>query len=96
MTAVALGKGGFVTLYLNDKKVGEGRVDKTEYGRISADETFDTGLDPASPVSEDYQSHFRFPGTHRYGRDWHSAGQPRGKRSERLILAQLRDRLGTE
>lgn len=69
MTAVALGKGGFVTLYLNDKKVGEGRVDKTEYGRFSADETFATGLDPASRVSEDYQSHFRFPGTHRYGRD---------------------------
>lgn len=50
-------------LYLNDKRVGEDRVDKTEYGRFSADETFDTGLDPASPVSEDYQSHFRFPGT---------------------------------
>jgi hypothetical protein len=49
MTAVALGKGGFVTLYLNEKKVGEDRVDKTEYGRFSADETFDTGLDPTRP-----------------------------------------------
>lgn len=56
-------KGGTVTLYINDKKVGEGRVDKTVPARFSADETFDTGLDSASPVSDDYQSPFRFPGT---------------------------------
>jgi arylsulfatase len=58
-----IGKGGLVTLYLNDKKVGEGRVDKTEPARFSPDETFDTGQDSASPVSADYQSPFRFPGT---------------------------------
>ena len=57
------GKGGFVTLYLNDKKVGEGRVDKTVVGRFSADESFDTGLDSASPVSGEYKSPFKFPGT---------------------------------
>jgi len=57
-----LGKGGLVTIYLNDKKVGEGRVDKTEWAVFSADETFDTGMDSASPVSTDYQSPFRFPG----------------------------------
>ena len=50
-----------MTLYLNDEKVGEGRVDKTEYRRFSADEIFDTGIDSASPVSEDYQSPFRSP-----------------------------------
>jgi arylsulfatase len=43
-----IAKGGLVTLYLNGKKVGEGRVDKTA-GRFSADETFDTGFDSASP-----------------------------------------------
>jgi len=59
-----IGKGGLVTLYLNDKKVGEGRVEKTEVaGRFSADETFDTGFDSASPVSADYKSPFSFPGT---------------------------------
>ena len=56
-----LGKGGLVTIYLNDKKVGEGRVDKTEYAVFSADESFDTGMDSASPVSADYQAPFRFP-----------------------------------
>jgi hypothetical protein len=59
-----IAKGGLVTLYLNDKKVGEGRIDKTEpAGRFSADETFDTGFDSASPVSADYKSPFPFPGT---------------------------------
>jgi arylsulfatase A-like enzyme len=58
-----LAKGGTVTLFVNDKKVGEGRVDKTIFGRFSADETFDTGLDTGSPVSERYQSPFRFMGT---------------------------------
>ena len=58
-----IAKGGLVTLYLNDKKVGEGRVDKTEpAGRFSADETLDTGFDSASPVSADYKSPFKFPG----------------------------------
>jgi hypothetical protein len=57
-----LGKGGLVTIYLNDKKVGEGRVEKTEWAVFSADETFDTGMDSASRVSADYQSPFPFPG----------------------------------
>lgn len=58
-----LGKGGTVTLYLNDKKVGEGRVPKTVPARFSASEAFDTGLDSGSPVSEEYASPFKFPGT---------------------------------
>jgi hypothetical protein len=56
-------KGGTVTMFLNDKKVGEGRVDKTILGRFSADETFDTGLDTGSPVSDQYEAPFRFTGT---------------------------------
>ena len=51
-----VGKGGTVALFVNDKKVGEGRVDKTILGRFSADETFDVGLDTGSPVSNDYTS----------------------------------------
>jgi arylsulfatase A-like enzyme len=58
-----VGKGGMVTLYLNDKKVGEGRIDKTVPVRFSADEAFDTGMDSGQPVSADYQSPFRFSGT---------------------------------
>ena len=30
--------------------------------RFSTDETFDTGLDTGSPVSDDYQSLFKFTG----------------------------------
>jgi arylsulfatase A-like enzyme len=58
-----VGKGGTVTMFVNDKKVGEGRVNKTILGRFSADETFDTGLDTGSPVSNLYQSPFKFTGT---------------------------------
>ena len=58
-----LGKGGTVTMFINDKKVGEGRLDQTIFGRFSADETFDTGLDTGSPVSSLYQSPFTFTGT---------------------------------
>ncbi len=56
-------KGGTVALFMNDKKVGEGRIDKTEPVRFSANEWFDTGLDSASPVSTEYQAPFRYTGT---------------------------------
>jgi len=58
-----VGKGGTVTLFVNDKKVAEGRIEKTILGRFSADETFDTGLDTGSPVSNDYEAPNRFTGT---------------------------------
>jgi arylsulfatase len=57
-----LGKGGIVTLLVNGKPAGSGRVEKTEFGRFSADETFDIGCDTGSPVSADYQSPFPFTG----------------------------------
>ena len=41
----ARGEDGTVSLFVNDAKVGQGRVDKTIFVRLSADETFDTGLD---------------------------------------------------
>jgi arylsulfatase A-like enzyme len=56
------GKGGTVRLFVNDKEVASGRVDKTEAARFSADETFDVGCDTASPASSDYQSPFPFTG----------------------------------
>jgi arylsulfatase A-like enzyme len=57
-----IAKGGNVALFVNGKKVGEGRVDKTEPMRFSADETFDIGMDTGSPVSSDYASPNKFTG----------------------------------
>src|SRR5262252_7478877 len=55
-------KGGTVALYINDKKVGDGRVDKTVPARFG-NETFDVGMDEGSPVSEAYRSPFAYSGT---------------------------------
>jgi hypothetical protein len=41
------------TLYVNDKKVGEGRIERTQPMIFSADETADVGIDLATPVVED-------------------------------------------
>ena len=49
-----LAKGGTVALYVDGKRVGEGRVDRTEPFVFSADETCDLGADDASAVSPDY------------------------------------------
>jgi arylsulfatase len=46
------GKGGTGLLYVNDKKVGEGRVERTQPTIFSADETADVGIDLATPVVE--------------------------------------------
>jgi arylsulfatase A-like enzyme len=57
-----IGKGGSVALYVNDKKAGEGRVDKTILARFG-NETLDVGRDEGSPVSEAYRSPFAYAGT---------------------------------
>jgi hypothetical protein len=49
-----LAKGGAVTLYVDGKKTGEGRVDATVPMVYSADETCDLGSDTGSAVSDDY------------------------------------------
>ena len=46
------GKGGLGTLFINGEKVGEGRVEKTQAGMFSADETADVGIDLGTPVVE--------------------------------------------
>jgi len=45
-------KGGLGTLYVNDKKVGEGRIERTQPMIFSADETADVGIDLGTPVVE--------------------------------------------
>jgi arylsulfatase len=57
------GKGGTGTLFVDGKEVAKGRIEKTILGRFSADETFDTGEDAGSPVSDVYKAPFRFAGT---------------------------------
>jgi len=57
-----VGKGGTATLFINDKKVGEGRIDKSVPSRFGP-ESFDVGMDNGSPVSEDYRPPFAYGGT---------------------------------
>ena len=52
-----LGKGGLATIYVNDRKVGEGRIERTQPMIFSADETADVGEDDATPVTEDYKAY---------------------------------------
>jgi len=46
------GKGGKGTLLVNGQKVAEGRIEHTEAGIFSADETADVGIDLGTPVVE--------------------------------------------
>ncbi len=48
------GQGGTVTLYVNDKKVGSGKVVKTEPSIFSGDETCNVGIDMETMVTPDY------------------------------------------
>jgi hypothetical protein len=49
-----LGKGGAASLYIDGKKVGEGKVDATAAMIFSADDGCDVGEDTGAPVSPDY------------------------------------------
>jgi arylsulfatase len=58
------GKGGVVTLLVNGKKVGSGRVERTQPGIFSVDDAADVGMDEGTPVVEDYQPRStKFTGT---------------------------------
>jgi arylsulfatase A-like enzyme len=56
-----IGKGGTLSLFINDKEVGEGRIEKTCPSRFGA-ESFDVGMDNGSPVSEAYEPPFAYGG----------------------------------
>jgi arylsulfatase len=47
-----LAKGGTGIIFVNDKKVGEGRIARTQPMVFSADETADVGIDLGTPVVE--------------------------------------------
>jgi arylsulfatase len=69
-----IGKGGTVTLYLNDKKVGEGHVPKTVPARFSASEAFDPGFWIAS--QRRIHITIQIPRHRQQGRDRSSPSQP--------------------
>jgi arylsulfatase len=52
-----LAKGGSVSLFVDGKKDGEGRIDMTVPMLFSADETCDVGKETGSTVSPDYSPH---------------------------------------
>ena len=45
-------KGGKGTLYVNGEQVAQGRIERTQPGMFSADETADVGIDLGTPVVE--------------------------------------------
>jgi len=51
-----LGKGGTVSLFVDGKKAGEGRVPATAPFVFSADDGLDVGEDSGAPVSPDYKA----------------------------------------
>ena len=51
-----LGKGGTASLYVDGKKVGEGKIGATAAMVFSADDGCDVGVDTGAPVSPDYGS----------------------------------------
>ncbi|MGF1569769.1 MAG: arylsulfatase [Nodosilinea sp.] len=55
------GKGGTGTLYVNNRKVGQGKIPKTVAARFGV-ETMDFGKDLQAPVSRAYQPPFAFTG----------------------------------
>jgi arylsulfatase len=59
----APGSGGVATLFINGRKVGEGRIARTQCCMFSLDEGTDVGLDEGTPVTEAYASPFAFTGT---------------------------------
>jgi arylsulfatase A-like enzyme len=49
-----MGKGGTGTLFVNEQKVAQGRIERTQPGFFSADEGVDVGEDGETPVVENY------------------------------------------
>jgi len=49
-----LAKGGLGTIYVNDKKVAEGRIEHTQPMMFSLDDAADVGIDEGTPVTVDY------------------------------------------
>jgi arylsulfatase A-like enzyme len=57
-----MGKGGTLTLYVNDKKVGESRLEQTQGITLGLGGALDIGEDSGSAVDEAYTPPFKFAG----------------------------------
>jgi arylsulfatase len=57
-----MGKGGTLSLFVNDQKVGEARLEQTQGITLGLGGTLDIGEDTGSPVDESYTPPFRFNG----------------------------------
>jgi len=51
-----LGKGGVGTLFVNDKQVAQGRIERTQSSIFSADETADVGVDLGTSVVDAFKT----------------------------------------
>ena len=56
------GAGATVTLFADDAKIGEGRIERSIPNRFTLDETMDVGFDTGTPVVDDYELPFGFTG----------------------------------
>jgi hypothetical protein len=52
-----------VSLFIDDRKVGQGRLPFTNWVKLALDKTLDIGEDSGSPVSEDYAAPKKGTGT---------------------------------
>jgi arylsulfatase len=57
-----LGKGGELSLYVNDQKVGQERMEQTQSTTLGLGGTLDVGADTGTPVDDVYAPPFRFGG----------------------------------
>jgi arylsulfatase len=57
-----LGKGGTMTLFIDKKKVGEGRMEQTQALTLGLGGTLDVGADTGTAVDEQYTPPFEFNG----------------------------------
>lgn len=55
--------GGIAALFINDKRVGEGKIARLVPITFGLSEGVTVGRDPSTPVTESYQSPFEFSGT---------------------------------
>jgi arylsulfatase len=56
------GSGGTGRLFVGEKQLAEGRIDRTQPNVFSLDDAADVGMDEGTPVSEAYQSPAEFSG----------------------------------
>lgn len=91
-----MGKSGTITLFVDGKAVGSGKVDQTSPFKYSLSENQDVGQDTGTPVVYDYQGSFAFQGkldevVGFY--DWKSA-PPYSEREHGALRKALREQLG--